>query len=51
MGNSQDAANVVKSELGEKIGKKIERKAKKIAKEPEVSWGHSWKEPEKVNVS
>jgi len=50
MGNSQDAANVIKSDLGEKIGKKIERKAKKIAKEPEVSWGHSWKEPEKVNV-
>jgi len=50
MGNSQDAANVIKSDLGKKIGKKIERKAKKIAKEPEVSWGHRWKVPAKVSV-
>ncbi len=50
MGNSQDAANVVKTETGKKIKVKTERKAKKISKEPQVSWGHSWKEPEKVNV-
>lgn len=50
MGNSQDAANVVKTETGKKIRIKAERKAEKIAKEPQISWGHSWKEPEKVNV-
>jgi hypothetical protein len=50
MGNSQDAANVVKSDTGKKIGVKVKRKAEKIAKEPNISWGHSWKEPEQVNV-
>ena len=50
MGNSQDAANVVKSDTGKKIGVKVKRKAKKIAKEPNISWGHSWKSPEKVVV-
>lgn len=50
MGNSQDAGNVVKSDTGKKIRIKAERKAEKISKEPQVSWGHSWKEPEKVNV-
>jgi len=50
MGNSQDAANVVKSDTGKKIGVKVKRKAEKIAKEPNISWGHSWKSPEKVVV-
>lgn len=50
MGNSQDAANVVKSDTGKKIRVKAERKAEKISKEPNISWGHSWKEPEQVNV-
>lgn len=34
MGNSQDAANVVKSDLGEKLASNAERKAKKVAKDP-----------------
>ncbi len=50
MGNSQDAANVIKSDTGKNLAKKAERKDKKVTKEPKVSWGHSWKEPEKVNV-
>jgi hypothetical protein len=50
MGNSQDAANVIKTDTGKKIKVKAERKAKKISKEPQISWGHAWKEPEKVNV-
>lgn len=33
-GNSQDAANVVKSDLGDKIAKNAERKAKKVKKDP-----------------
>jgi hypothetical protein len=39
MGNSSDAVNVVKSELGEKIAKKIERKKQKKAKETRVMHG------------
>lgn len=50
MGNSQEAANVVKSDLGKKIGEKIERKKKKEKETFEVSWGHSWKTPEPVTV-
>lgn len=50
MGNSQDAANVVKSDLGKKIQDKVERKKKKEKAEDTVSWGHSWKEPEDVSV-
>lgn len=51
MGNSHDAANVVKSDLGEKIAKKIERKKDKKKKETRVSWGHAWKEPTDVNIN
>jgi len=50
MGNSQDSPNVVKSDLGEKIHKKAQDKKKTQEKEFKVSWGHSWKEPENVNV-
>ena len=50
MGNSQDAANVIPSKTGENIAKKVERKAKKISKEPQISWGHSWKDPEGVKA-
>jgi hypothetical protein len=50
MGNSQDAANVIPSKTGENISKKAERKAKKISSEPQISWGHSWKDPEGVNI-
>ena len=50
MGNSQEYANVVKSDLGKKIADKVERKDKKIKSEPEISWGHNWKSPEKVVV-
>jgi hypothetical protein len=50
MGNSQDSPNVVKSDLGEKIHQKAKNKKETLEKEFNVSWGHSWKEPEKVNV-
>jgi ribosomal protein L37E len=50
MGNSQEYANVVKSDVGKKIADKVERKDKKIKSEPEISWGHNWKSPEKVVV-
>jgi hypothetical protein len=50
MGNSQDAANVIPSKTGENIAKKVERKAKKISDEPQISWGHSWKDPEGVKT-
>jgi len=50
MGNSQDSPNVVKSDLGEKIHKKAKEKKANQEKEFKVSWGHSWKEPENVNV-
>lgn len=51
MGNSPEAANVVKSDLGEKIAKKVERKKDKKKKEYRVSWGHAWKEPTDVNIN
>lgn len=50
MGNSQDAGNVVKSDLGKKIADKVERKKNKEKEEFEVSWGHSWKSPEEVKI-
>lgn len=50
MGNSQEYANVVKSDTGKNIAKKVERKAKKIADETTVSWGHRTKEPQDVKV-
>lgn len=50
MGNSHDAANVIKSDLPEKILKKVERKKQKQSDEPVVSWGHRWKSPTEVKV-
>ena len=43
MGNSQDAANVVKSDLGEKLAKQAERKGKKDKEAPRYN-----KEPQPV---
>lgn len=51
MGNSPDAANVMKSDLGEKIVKKIERKKEKKKSEPRISWGHAWKEPTDIHIN
>jgi hypothetical protein len=45
MGNSHDAANVIKSNLPEKMKKKVQRKKEKKKQEPTVSWGIDWKEP------
>jgi len=50
MGNSQDAGNVIKTDTGKNLSKKAERKKEKDSKNFEVSWGHSWKSPEKVVV-
>lgn len=50
MGNSQDAANVVKSDLGKKIAEKVKDKKEKEEKETVVSWGHRAKEPLQVSV-
>jgi hypothetical protein len=50
MGNSQDAANVIPSKTGEKIAKTALRKKEKESKDSVISWGHSWKSPEKVVV-
>lgn len=50
MGNSQEAANVIKTETGEKISKIAEKKKKAREKEKQISWGHSWQSPEKVVV-
>ncbi len=50
MGNSQDAANVIKTDTGKNLAKKAERKKEKESENYEVSWGHSWKSPEKVVV-
>jgi hypothetical protein len=49
MGNSHDAANVIKSDTGKNLISKVEKRKKKIAGEDNVSWGHSWKEPQNVN--
>jgi hypothetical protein len=50
MGNSQDAANVIKTDTGKNLIKKAERKKEKESENFEVSWGHNWKSPEKVIV-
>jgi len=50
MGNSHDAANVVKSNLPKKITQKVKRKREKEKNEPVVSWGHRWKDPTSVKV-
>lgn len=50
MGNSQEYANVVKSDTGKKISDTAKRKSEKLKKEPEISWGHSWKSPEEVKI-
>jgi hypothetical protein len=50
MGNSQDAANVIKTDTGKNIDK-ISKKKKEIEKDAkEISWGHSWKSPEEVVI-
>ena len=49
-GNSQDYANVIKSDTGKNLAKRAERKKKKEDTEFKVSWGHSWKSPEEVKV-
>lgn len=48
MGNSQDAAGVVKTKTGENLAKKAERKRKKEQDGHAVSWGHSFIEPADV---
>jgi hypothetical protein len=50
MGNSQDAANVIPSKTGEKIAKTALRKKEKQSKDSVISWGHSWKSPERVVI-
>lgn len=45
MGNSQDAAGVIKTKTGENLAKKAERKRKKEQGGHAVSWGHSFIEP------
>jgi hypothetical protein len=50
MGNSQDAANVIKTDTGKNIGKTSEKKKEIEKKGKEVSWGHSWKSPEDVVI-
>jgi hypothetical protein len=45
MGNSHDAANVIKSDVPSKILKKVIRKKAKQKKEPTVGWGVDIKEP------
>jgi hypothetical protein len=51
MGNSQEAANVIKTKTGENLEKKAERKKEKQSKEFEVSWGHKWKSPVDIKES
>lgn len=50
MGNSQEAANVIKTDTGKNIGKTSEKKKEIEKKAKEVSWGHSWKSPEEVVI-
>jgi hypothetical protein len=50
MGNSQDAANVIKTDTGKNLAKKSERKKEKESENFEVSWGHSWKDPENITT-
>jgi hypothetical protein len=41
---------VVKKDTGENLLKSSNRKKEKASKNAEISWGHSWKTPEKVVV-
>lgn len=50
MGNSQEAANVIKSDTGKNLLKSANRKKEKEKDQIEVSWGHRTKEPQKVKV-
>jgi hypothetical protein len=50
MGNSSDAANVVKDKVGSKIVDKTERKIKNNKSKKEVSWGHSWENPSDARI-
>jgi hypothetical protein len=50
MGNSQDAANVIKTDTGKNIGKTSEKKKEIEKKGKKVSWGHSWSSPEEVVI-
>lgn len=50
MGNSQEAANVIKSKTGENISKITQKKKEAIKKEKQISWGHSWMTPEDVKT-
>jgi hypothetical protein len=50
MGNSQDAANVIKTDTGKNLLKSVERRKKIQKDQTEVSWGHRTKEPQKVKV-
>ena len=50
MGNSQEAANVIKTDTGKNLLKSAERRKKKQEDQIEVSWGHRTKEPQKVKV-
>ena len=50
MGNSQDAANVIKSKTGENTSKIEKKKKEAIKKEKQISWGHSWVSPEDVRT-
>jgi hypothetical protein len=43
MGNSHDAANVIKTNTGKNLIKKSEKKKELQSKNSEVSWGHDWK--------
>jgi hypothetical protein len=51
MGNSQDAANVIKTKTGENTLKKSERKKEKEENDFNVSWGHKWKSPVDIKES
>jgi len=50
MGNSQEAANVIKSKTGENTLKVAKKKKEAIKKEKQISWGHSWVSPEDVRT-
>lgn len=50
MGNSQDTANVIKTDTGKNIGKTSEKKKEIEKKGKKVSWGHSWSSPEEVVI-
>jgi len=50
MGNSQEAANVIKSKTGENASKVAKKKKEAIKKEKQISWGHSWVSPEDVRT-